>query len=422
MKKVFAVTISFISLFLSTAQASEVYVKGQRGSWYLEVDGKPFYIKGVGCGLAKSKDGIDFLKMAKELGANAVRTWDTGQGTQEYFDTANSYGLKVAAGIWIDRLTDKAEISYIHNKNYVDAKRKEAIEYVKKFKDHPAILMWVIGNEIIASTTDPQERIALCRFLESLYQEIHKIDPLHPITYASEGIYDLKYLKEYVPSLDIIGINEYGSIRMVHGNWDFLKFDKPYVFTEYGASDLYGRPDINGCSIELSDENKAKKYADFAPTIFSFKGYNLGGFAFHLGETSQNTMTYWNINEGLCKRASFWKIYELYAGNKAPYRQVIIKKFFLSKIKDIEPQEEVEVNVDIEDQGNKNLTYSYALSSAREDYQAYYVNSYIPIKVSGKGNHISFKAPSKKGIYRFYCFVKDGQGNITSANKSISVK
>jgi hypothetical protein len=422
MTRIISIAFCFLSLFFSISQASEVYLKGPRGSWYLEVDGKPFYIKGAGCGYARGKDGTDFLKLAKELGANAVRTWGTDQGTKEYLDAANSYGLKVTAGIWLNYVTGNSDSDYLNDSDYKIKKRKEALEYVKRFKNHPAILMWGVGNEVISSTNDPQVRIAICRFMEELIQAIHKIDPSHPVTYASKGTTDLQYLKDYVPSLDIIGMNMYRSIHTAHGAWELLAVDKPYIFTEYGHPiSLYMPKDNNGCSIELSDKNKAKIYANAVLTIFSSKGYNLGGFAFNMGEVSQSSMTWHNLNEGKLKRESFWRIYELYTEKKAPYELAVIKNLSISKTKDLKPQELVEASVVVEEGEGKNLTYSYALSGKAET-EAYYVNEYIPMEVSGKGDHISFKAPSEKGVYRFYCFVKDGQGNVTSANKSISVK
>src|SRR3989338_1377984 len=121
---------------------SIVKITGKRGSWVLTVNGKPFYIKGVGCGLASGKGGEDYLKLAKEIGANAVRTWGADQGTQAYFDTALKYGLMVDAGIWLDYVSDKKETSYIDDKEYKEKKINEIIEYVNKFKDHPALLMW----------------------------------------------------------------------------------------------------------------------------------------------------------------------------------------------------------------------------------------------------------------------------------------
>ncbi len=400
-----------------------MHVKGERGAWYLEVDENPFYIKGVGCGIAIGKNGEDYLKLARDLGANTVRTWGTDQGTQEYLDLAGRYGLKVCAGIWLNYVNEKGEYSYLIDEDYKKSKRQEVLAYVRKFKDHPAILMWGVGNEAIFFTKDEKEKIALCEFLEDLIKEVHRVDPGHPVVYASAGIMDLAYLAKYVPSLDIVGINEYGSIRTAHGSWDQLGFNKPYCFTEYGPYLSIDRPkDENGKAIELSDTNKAKRYREFCEQINSFKGYNVGGFVFHLGETTQESMTWWNINQGNFKRASYWAIYELYTGKKALWLPFWIKRLSLSKTTDIKPHETIEADVETNQETSDGLSFTYALSSANENILKYYVNDYVPCEILGQGSKAKIKAPSKKGVYRVYCFVRDGWGNVASVNRSIFVK
>jgi hypothetical protein len=256
-----------------------------------------------------------------------------------------------------------------------------------------------------------------------LIREIHKIDPFHPVAYASAGISDLKYLARYVPSLDIVGVNEYGSIRTAHGNWEYQGFDKPYLFTEFGSYLSIDRPkDINGCSSELSDENKARKYKDSGGQIFSFKGYNVGAFAFHLGETTQESMTWWNLNDQAYKRASFWAVRELYTGLQPSRQPVAITGLLLSKLSGIKPMETVDVKADINRESDEGLDFSYALSFAKENILQYYVNEYSPVEVFGQGRQVSFKAPAQPGVYRFYCFVKDGFGHVTSRNVCVKVE
>ncbi|MFH0940890.1 MAG: glycoside hydrolase family 2 TIM barrel-domain containing protein [Candidatus Omnitrophota bacterium] len=424
------VLILFIFYFwMSVVEASYVFVRsenarGEKGKWYLEVDGKPFYIKGVGCGIAIGRNGLtDYLKLAKELGANTVRTWGTDQGSKEYLDLAQRYGLKVCASIWLNYVDEKGNCSYLYDNNYKNSKRQEVLEYVRKFKDHPAILMWGVGNEALFFTKDEREKVALSIFLEELIKDIHEIDPNHPVVYASASSVDLPYLASYVPSLDIVGMNEYGSIRTAHGKWEYLGFDKPYVFTEYGPYLSSDRPkDVNGKAVELSDIDKAKRYKEFNEQIYSFKGYNLGGFVFHLGETTQESMTWWNLNEGDLKRASYWAIYEFYTGKKAPYAPIRVKSFSVSKIMDIEPSEEIEARVDIGQGVHDNLIFNYALSSCEENVLKYYVNEYVPVEISGQGCKVKIKVPSEKGVYRVYCYIKDDKGNVASQNKTIRVK
>lgn len=423
MRGLFLCMVLSLCVALPLLEAGEVSVRGGKGSWHLKVDGESFYIRGVGCGLASGREGQDYLKLAQELGANTVRTWGTDQGDQEYLDRAAAYGLKVCAGIWLNYADENGRFSYLRNKEYKSAKKKEVLEYVQKYKDHPAILLWGIGNECIFFTKDEKEKVALCRFMEELIQEVHRIDPAHPVIYASAGICDLKYLVQYVPSLDIVGINEYGSIRTAHGNWDYLGFDKPYVFTEYGPFlNIDSRRDEHSKGVELSDENKANIYKSFTEQIHSFKGYNLGGFAFHLGETTQESMTWWNINQGDYKRPSYWTIYQCYTGIEAPKRASRIKKFTLSRTKGLEPGEWFEVNVVLEPADIEGLVFEYAVSSSEENILRYYVNDYVPAQVSGEGSRVKIRAPLQKGVYRVYCFVRDEKNNVISANKSIRVE
>ncbi len=171
-----------LSLVLSSCTMRDtgprkVEIVGEKGSWQLLLDGKPFFIQGVGVGYAWGKDGENYLKLARDMGANAVRTWGVNQGTVDYLNTAYEYGLKVDAGIWLNHPYGESSISYIGNTRYKQKAREKTLQYVKKFKDHPAVLMWNVGNEVLFFSRSDKERIAFCRFLEELVQEIKKIDP-----------------------------------------------------------------------------------------------------------------------------------------------------------------------------------------------------------------------------------------------------
>ena len=402
--------------------ASEVKIAGKKENWVLFVDDKPFYIKGVGCGLANGKDGEDYLKLAKELGANCVRTWGTDQGNKEYLDRAWKYGLMVDAGIWLNWADAEEGVTYIGENQYKKDKLNEALNYVREFKDHPAILMWNVGNEAIFFTKEEKEKIALSRFLEELIGEIHKIDPKHPVVYTSAAHLSFSYLIKYVPSLDIIGANTYAGVRAIHSRWDYLGFNKPYLITEFGPylpND--SRRDINGKAVEIGDYQKASIYKYYASQLQSFKGCNLGGFVFHLGETTQESMTWWNLNHGELKKQSYLAIYEIYTGKPAPFSAPRIGRLMLSKAKNLQPNEIIDVEVEMRDINKEDYVYEYQLSTALEGILKYYVNDYVNIEVIGSGSKVKIKVPQKRGIYRLYCFVKDKNGNISSLNKSISI-
>lgn len=404
---------------ISLRRVSEVKIVGNKGNWSLLVDDKPFYIKGVGCGLAKGRKGEDYLKLAKELGANCVRTWGTDQGNKEYLDKARKYGLMVDAGIWINWVEEG--ISYIGENQYKKDKINEALTYVKKFKHHPSILMWNVGNEALFFTKEDKEKIALCEFLENLIKEIKKIDPNHPVIYTSAAQTGFSYLKKYVPSLDIIGSNTFGGIRTIQSRWDYLDFNKPYVITEFGPCiPAESLRDLNGKPVELGDYQKAIFYKEYVNQLHGFKGYNLGGFVFHLGETTQESMTWWNLNHGEFKKQSYWVIYEKYTGQAAPFSAPRIERLILSKTKNLKPGEFIDAEVEM-NKSNEDYSYEYRLSTSVEGVLQYYVNDFVDIEVTDSGNKAKIKVPQEQGIYRLYCFVKDNKGNISTVNKTISV-
>jgi len=403
---------------------SIVKITGKRGSWVLTVNGKPFYIKGVGCALAAGKGGEDYLKLAKETGANTVRTMGTDEGTEAYFDTALKYGLMVDAGIRFDYVSDKKEISYVDDSAYKEKKINEIIEYINKFKDHPALLMWNLGNDAIFFTKSEQERVSLSKFLEEMVQLVHKLDPNHPVIYSSSSdVSDMPYIERYVPGLDAFGMNVYGSIRAAHTKWYKSSLNKPYIVTEYGPAGPWAvQKDRNGISSDQPDQAKAASYRSMTNEIINFKGYNLGGFAFHLGEASRESLTWWNLNYKALKRASFWEIYKLYAGGKPSNKPPRIARFNLSKINKIAPGEIIGISAEAIDTDSNPLDYTFAVSTAQEGVSRYYVNEEVPAKFTCEGVNFKMTAPGEKGLYRVYVFVNDGYGNVATANKSIKVE
>ena len=81
----------FLVLFISGCREEDavyrgnvVKIEGTKGNWILTVNGKPLALKGVGVGRAMGREGkVDYLKLAKDMGANVVRTWGIDQGNAQ---------------------------------------------------------------------------------------------------------------------------------------------------------------------------------------------------------------------------------------------------------------------------------------------------------------------------------------------------
>lgn len=66
----------------------------------------------------------------------------------------------VDAGIWLNLAEPEKKISYLGENDYLRKKHDDVISSVRTFKDHPAILMWNVGNEALFFTESEEEKIA----------------------------------------------------------------------------------------------------------------------------------------------------------------------------------------------------------------------------------------------------------------------
>ena len=145
----------------SAAAPSVVRVEGAPGAQTLTVNGQPFVIKGAGGGGSK--------KVLAQLGANSFRTW-AANDAEKQLDEAQKNGLYVTVGHW---LHSTSYFSYTDEAK--NAEQTAAIlRRVRELKDHPALLMWAIGNEMEAA--NPNNR-ALWTYMNDLAGKIKEIDP-----------------------------------------------------------------------------------------------------------------------------------------------------------------------------------------------------------------------------------------------------
>ena len=361
--------------------------------------------------------------MAREMGANTVRTWGTRQGTPAYLDSVYEAGLFVNAGIWLNPAYEDGTCSYITDNPCTRQARRETIEYVSMHKDHPAILFWNIGNEVVHWTKSEEERVAFARFLEELIQEVHAIDPNHPVIYTSAYTTAVDYIARYVPSLDILGLNIYGGLEEAH-EAVVSKLDIPYVVTEFGPLGPWSQPtDVNGKAIDLTDVEKAFWYETYATLIQQYRGHCLGGYAFYLGESNQVSLTWWNVNFGPHKRSQFLTLEQLYAGRPIQNKPPHVSEVTLSKQQNLNPNEEFEICVRMREPEQEAVTFRYLASTVQEEANLEeFQNQEIPLVVEGRGSTVKARAPMQAGVYRIYAVAVDPHGLAGTASTTISVQ
>jgi hypothetical protein len=411
-----------VSLAVPPLFAAPVQLLRSAAGWKLEVAGRPFFVKGVGCNSARGEHGEDYLKMAREMGANAVRTWGIVPGW--YFDQAGVNGLLVDAGVWFNPVRNAMPGSYTDGR-YRRQLTRETLAYVRQMKNHPALLSWNLGNEVFSHTDSERERKAFGEFLKGLVDAVHKEDPNHPVIYSSpDGTGELRYLKAYVPNLDIVGINTYGgylsAIRWLKANG----YDKPVIATEFGCRGARHQPrDSNAMPADPFDQSKAFDYASVWRQIKGSRGQGLGGFAFVIGsQRNQDSLTWFNLNYGRERRQTFWELYTLYTGKRPANACPRIDAMTVEPAGPLAPGERTTVRTVASDPDGDRLQYRYCITNIATDPLIVDPPTFYPApSVRTAPGEASVVVPDDPGTYRVYVLVSDGHHNVAVADRSIRV-
>ncbi len=174
----------------------------------LKLNGKPIVLNG-GCvhhdnGIlgAASFDAAEARKvrLLKESGFNAVRT-SHNPPSQAFLDECDRQGLLVideAFDGWRDAKTPND-----YSKYFDDWAIKDVGDMVLRDRNHPSIIMWSIGNEVIE-----RKRIEIVTTARKLAAECHRLDPSRPVTSAlCAWDSDWEIYDPLAEALDIVGYN-----------------------------------------------------------------------------------------------------------------------------------------------------------------------------------------------------------------------
>src|ERR1035441_5816209 len=120
---------------------TKVEIRNTGARFQLFLNDQPFYIKGA---------GIEFgsQEKLKQHGGNSFRTWSTHNGRetgQQVLDRALSNGLYIAMGLDVDH--ERRGFDY-DNTNAVARQFELLKSQVLEYRNHPALLLWVVGNEL----------------------------------------------------------------------------------------------------------------------------------------------------------------------------------------------------------------------------------------------------------------------------------
>jgi hypothetical protein len=411
------------AISLLQAQGSKVeIVTLADGSFQLLRNGEPYYIKGAG--------GTVKLEELVRYGGNSIRTWGITDDTDKILDQAHKLGLTVSFGIWMGQ--ERQGFDYT-NEDAVKGQLEEFRRVVRKYKNHPAILVWGVGNEMDLDYTN----FEVWKHLEDICKMIKEEDPNHPTMAVTAGldVAEIKLINRYTPSLDILGVNTYGDISYLPSAIQTFGWKKPYIVAEWGP---YGYWEVQktswGASIEETSTQKAETYRKSMDAIMSDMKYCFGSYVFLWGNKQEHTATWFNLFLETGEQTEVMDVLiRGWSGKEPKNRAPSIDTFLLDNRLPIDnitftTGQRVPAMVRSTDPDGDRLTYVWQVVPESTDKKSGGDAEIAPKPLRGvfprrarRLNNVIFDAP-KPGQYRLFIYVYDGNNSVATANIPFLVK
>lgn len=415
-----------MAAYASVNQASDsgpipVVLAEQEGRHQLIRGGEVYVIKGAGLELGD-------VGIFASHGGNSIRTWATNNSQrtgQQVLDEAARHGVTVALCIEIGR----ERLGFDYDDEEAVARQFEfARNEVLKYKDHPALLVWIIGNEPDFSFTNPKVFDAI----NDISKMIHELDGNHPTTTALTSDFSPELailIEERAPDLDIISLQKYAGIVNVPRYIKEAGNDRPYFVTEWGP---VGHWEVSktswGAPIEHNSSEKAASYLkNYERVIAPESDHIIGSYAFFWGQKQERTPTWYGLFlEDGTETETVDVMHYIWNGSWPENRSPRIETLLLDSRTahqdvTLEAGLTYGANVVASDPDGDRLEYRWKIMRESEATQEGGDKEQIPGIISGliadaENGKVAVTAPGEAGAYRLFVYVHDGQGHAGHAN------
>jgi len=379
----------------------------------LERGGKPYFIKGAG--------GLEQFGQIQAAGGNSVRLW-TADYSQPLLDSAQAHGLTVLLGLWL--IPEREGFDYYDRKaidRQLQALRKDVIRY----RNHPALLAWDVGNEMDVGAIN----LEVYGAINQVARMIHELDPNHPVLTTIAERKMLVEVRKRCPDLDFVALNSYANLLDMPQFLREINWQQPYIITEFGARGYWESPVTKWqAALEQSSTEKAKFVAErYQAGIESQRAQCLGSYVFYWGNRQEATPTWFSLFTPAGERTGLVdEMQHLWTGTRpataAPEAEFVkLNRKYDSQNIILLPGQQYPAVVTTPKPSPEALRVQWEVlpeSRWRDVKKALHARDEAILGSVLQPNHLrtTILTPTKPGAYRLYVTLSDGQGRAATAN------
>lgn len=403
-----------------SSSAVKVEVVSSDNGYQLVRGGEPYHIKGAGLEYG------DIDSFAAH-GGNSIRTWSTQDGdrtAQEVLDNALENGVTVALCLRLG--VEHWGFDY-DDPEAVAVQLEEMRAEVLKYRDHPALLVWIIGNELNYDYTNAKVYDAV----NDVSMMIHELDPNHPTTTTISGLKPDAVADIYkrAPDVDFISFQVYGSITSLP---EFVKRpgnEKPFFVTEWGA---IGHWEVDktrwGAPIEATSSEKADTYLNgYRNKLEPLEGHLIGSYVFLWGQKQERTPTWYGMfTESGEETETIDVMHYIWNGawpeNRSPrLESMTLDGKIAEQNVELIAGQSYDANVKVSDPDDDSLRYHWEVkpeSGATQGGGGFEesIASLERLISDDSAPEIQLVAPQEPGAYRLFVYAYDGHNHAAHAN------
>ena len=401
--------------------AKTVHIIKEQNSFQLIRNGKPFYIKGA--------SGKSYIKELSEAGGNTLRLYDT-INLQKILDEATKYNIAVIVDIPLPRFNNY--VNFYSDTEFKKVTKIKVKNLIYKYKNHPSLLMWNIGNELTYPLPINNKRKKFINFFNELIDLIHEEDKNHPVSTTLEGPFMKQAFKinRFSPNIDLIGYNVFSMIEKVKLNQNKLSYitsTVPYFISEWGVNGPWEASKNNWMAIlEQPSTEKGAEYKDVYNKYIKTDNQCLGSLAFYWGYKEEGTPTWFNIFDKSGKKSqSYYSLKEVWSdslfNNIGP---PLIEEIKINGKSDnnlvFNVAENVMAEILINPINGQELEFKWEIYESGWKNKGWKLNNELNAFVFQKNaintSKVKIIMPKKEGAYRIFVYVYDVHNNFASAN------